>query len=277
MTPVLGNPKECQVFKKVLRPQPIYVQVAKQIEDSIIGGDLTPGERLSGERELAEKFDISRRTLREALRVIEQKGLIEIKKGGAFVREPCLDQFSESLGLLIRHNRIPWKYLLDFRLEMDSILTRKATLKATAEDIANLQDLIRRGRNILQQRETDWKALVNIDLKIHLSLARIAGNPIFEWVFRIVIDNTLRYYEQTVSDPVNFAMDSFNDMIALVEAVKMKDVEAAVKIIRDHATILGNKYFDKHRSPDFPMFTATKSTGSIEENWGHTKITRKIQ
>jgi GntR family transcriptional repressor for pyruvate dehydrogenase complex len=69
------------MYKKVIRPKPVYQQVADQIEYSIIHGLLRPGDKLPGERELAEEFDVSRRALREAIKIVEQKGLIETKKG----------------------------------------------------------------------------------------------------------------------------------------------------------------------------------------------------
>jgi DNA-binding FadR family transcriptional regulator len=68
------------LFQKVKQKR-VYHEVADQIEEAIVSGLLKPGEKLPVERELVGQFDISRRTLREALRILEQKGLIEVKIG----------------------------------------------------------------------------------------------------------------------------------------------------------------------------------------------------
>ena len=64
------------LFQKVKQKR-VYHEVADQIEEAIVSGLLKPGEKLPAERELVGQFDISRRTLREALRILEQKGLID--------------------------------------------------------------------------------------------------------------------------------------------------------------------------------------------------------
>ena len=64
------------VFQKV-RPNRAYHTVARQIEETIVSGRLKPGDRLPAERELIHELDVSRRTLREALRLLEQKGLVK--------------------------------------------------------------------------------------------------------------------------------------------------------------------------------------------------------
>ena len=68
------------LFQKVKQKR-VYHEVADQIEEAIVSGLLKPGEKLPAERALVGQFDISRRTLREALRILEQKGLIEVKIG----------------------------------------------------------------------------------------------------------------------------------------------------------------------------------------------------
>ena len=265
------------MFKKIVRARPAYQQIADQIEELIVGGSLAPGDRLSGERELAEKFDVSRRALREALRIVEQKGLIEIRKGGSFVREASLDPLSEGLGLLIRFNRIPWKDLVEFRLEVDTLLTRKAARKATARDVVLLENLITEGMAVLDRDPLDWKALMEVDLKVHLALARIAGNPIFEWMLRVVIDNILMFYEQTAINPVDFALDSYRDMIALVQAIRQGDVDGAVAVIRDHVTILSRKYFPEDRELCVLLESGGHGPGTTHGEWTDHAMTRRIE
>ncbi|MCK7504178.1 MAG: GntR family transcriptional regulator [Desulfobacterales bacterium] len=91
------------------KPTKVFQEVVAQIEEAILAGRIETGQTLPSERELKEMFQISRGTLREALRVLEQKGLIEIRLGvggGSVVRAVDAGRVSESLGLLIRSQKV---------------------------------------------------------------------------------------------------------------------------------------------------------------------------
>jgi DNA-binding FadR family transcriptional regulator len=260
------------MFEKISRPSRIYQGVANQIEQAVLEGRLKPGEKLPSERVLAESFDVSRRTLREAFRVLEQRGLIEISKSGAVARMAVTDKLSEDLTLLLRYNKVPWKHLIEFRLEVESIVTKIAVKRATKKDIAYLESLIDEGKKLIKASELDWKRLVEIDLQIHLALARFAKNPLFEWILRILIDNLYRYYESFVKNPDNFARDSFKDMLKLVAAVKKRDEKSAISITRDHLRITSQKYFDSKHSPDVLLADSDSGLGEVRKAFMSLKI-----
>jgi DNA-binding FadR family transcriptional regulator len=96
------------MFKKT-NQQRLFEDLVNQIEEAILDGRLKAGDKLPSQRDLVSMFQTSRGPLREALRVLEQKGLLEIKRGvrgGAVVKHPGTTPVSESLGLLIRHRKI---------------------------------------------------------------------------------------------------------------------------------------------------------------------------
>ena len=98
-----------RVLFREARQNRIFQDVVEQIEEAILSGRLKAGDRLPPERELKETLKTSRSTLREALRVLEQKGLIEIrlgKGGGAHVKAISSDSISQSLGLLLRSQHV---------------------------------------------------------------------------------------------------------------------------------------------------------------------------
>src|SRR5512136_795361 len=100
------------------RPTKIFQDVVAQIEEAILTGRIKTGQTLPSERDLKETFQISRGTLREALRVLEQKGLIEIRLGvggGSVVRDVDAGRVTESLGLLIRSQKVSLHHLAEFR------------------------------------------------------------------------------------------------------------------------------------------------------------------
>ena len=127
------------MFKKIDRPKHIYKEVAFQIEEVILSGKINIGDRLPSEREMAETFDVSRRTLRESLRVVEQKGLIEIRPTGAFIAMATNEKFSQSLALAIRTQKLSWDDIAQFRGEVEENIILRALQNATNEDIQKLE------------------------------------------------------------------------------------------------------------------------------------------
>ncbi len=116
------------MFTKV-RQVRAFESVIQQMEAAILRGSLSVGDRLPSERELQGLMDVSRNTLRESLRVLEQKGLVEIRKGhrgGIFVKEINADSMTESLGLFVQSQRITMEEISEFRQDLEGLLTRRA-------------------------------------------------------------------------------------------------------------------------------------------------------
>lgn len=229
------------MFKKAIRPTRIYQEVADKIEDAILSEKLQVGDRLPSERELAEVFDISRRTLRESLRVIEQKGLIEIRTTGAIVKMTTKEKLSQSLALAIRSQKIAWRDIVQFRSEMEGNIAFKAAHQATKKDIEDLEDIIKSVKAQLKPGILDWDEYINLDKRMHIILARIAGNPIYELIMRSFLDNLKVYFEPYRTREMQFAVENFENMNAIVEAVKQKDQQAARRLIAEHLE-LGTYY-----------------------------------
>jgi DNA-binding FadR family transcriptional regulator len=122
-----------------------FEDVISQIQESIFQGRLKEGDKLPGERKLREIFKISRGTLREALRALEQKGLITIKtgvRGGAFICPVDNKLMSESLDLLLRDQKITLKELAEFREAVEGLIAAKAAQKAKKVDLRQLNNIL---------------------------------------------------------------------------------------------------------------------------------------
>ena len=224
------------MFQKVKQKR-VYHEVADQIEEAVISGLLKPGEKLPAERKLVERFDISRRTLREALRIVEQKGLIEIKvgsRGGAFVKDLTTAPISESLGLLIRSKKISLRELAEFRLDIESLVAGRAARRATSEDVDSLKDLLVKGESLLASNRFNWRAFMEVDQRLHLTLARIARNSIHEFILKTIHENINRYYESYLPKDKKIWKQSYLEMRPLVKAVEDGDVKKAFSLAQEH-------------------------------------------
>lgn len=229
--------------------------MAGQIEETILSGRFPPGEKLPPEREMIHQFEVSRRTLREALRVLEQKGLLEIKtgaKGGAFVKKITSRQMREGLAILIRSGGVSLKELSEFRHDIEGIVAHRAAQRATKEDLDELNGLISQGKAVLQQRVFDWKGFLDIDRKVHLALARIARNIMHESIMKTIHDNIQRYYENYLPKTKGVSQQNYQELADIVKAVETGDPQSAQRLAEDHVA-RGNHYMEmamkKDKSP----------------------------
>ncbi|WP_460030653.1 FadR/GntR family transcriptional regulator [Megalodesulfovibrio paquesii] len=159
--------------------------VALQIEAAIIEGRILPGQGLPSERELQLQFKASRGVIREALRALTQKGLLEIRKGargGAYVKQVEVAQVSESLALFLKQHPFDPSCLIEFRESIDRSITTLALARATTQERDTLVTLAGRLAAELRAPVPDLDAVGEIDRQLNLLLAHMARNPIFEWI-----------------------------------------------------------------------------------------------
>lgn len=159
--------------------------VALQLEAAIIGGQVQPGESLPSERELMQLFQTGRGVIREALKVLRQKGMIEVRKGargGAYVKQIDVANVSESLALFLRQNRIDPCHVITFRESMDQTIAALAIVNASPEDKEALLGGARTLSRIAHEPEPDQHLLGEMDRELNVRFARMSGNPVFEWV-----------------------------------------------------------------------------------------------
>ncbi len=215
----------------------IFQDVVEQIQEAIIDGHLKVGDRLPAERELKAMLQTSRSTLREALRVLEQKGLIEIKLGmggGAVVREVTPDLVSESLDLLIRSNQVSLEHIAEFRERVEGDVVNLATLRLTDADIQALEKLLCEARQCLNRGVDGVPDFLSTDQRIHQYFAKITGNPIYISLFKTMHSNIRRYFDELLFKEESEMKENLQDLENVVAAMKKGDADTASKIARIH-------------------------------------------
>ena len=224
------------MFKQVKQSK-AYQDVVDQIQEAIMAGTLKAGCLLPAERELKEQFSISRGTLREALRVLEQKGLIEIRtgvSGGSMVREVNSDNLSENLGLLIRSCAVSLKDLAEFREEMEGGVAALAALRAGENDVALLKALLVEAEDNLTQGRSGWDAFIRTDEQLHLALARMSGNLLFQTVLQSLYVNIHTYYVKFLPRNKALLKENLADLYDIVEAITARDADRARSVAQSH-------------------------------------------
>lgn len=164
-------------------------EIAQQIEVAIVSGHLRPGHGLPSERELQSRFEASRGAIREAMRTLRQKGLIETRKGaqgGHYIKEVEIGQASEHLALMVRQKRLPLSKLLQFRYGIDQAILCLAVKEATKAECRRICALADELLDLCQADAPDMAAISTVDRDINLCLVEMTHNPFYEWVMRTI-------------------------------------------------------------------------------------------
>ncbi len=219
------------------KPTKVFQEVVAQIEEAILAGRIETGETLPSERELKEMFQISRGTLREALRVLEQKGLIEIRLGvggGSVVRSVDAGSVSESLGLLIRSQKVSLNHLAEFREAVEGSIAAQAAERRSAADVRKLKDLLRIARSCVRAGHRRRDEFLDVDKKIHMTIADTTQNPIYQSVLTSIHDNIHRYYDRFLSMDDREIQENCRDLCELVAAIETGAADDARRLARGH-------------------------------------------
>jgi len=225
------------MFTKV-RQVRAFENVIQQVEKAILQGGLSAGDRLPSERALQGMLDVSRNTLRESLRVLEQKGLVEIRKGnrgGIFVKQINADCMAESLGLFVQSQRITLEQISEFRQDLEGLVTRRAAQQAGSNRMSGVDRLLEKAEILAREGPTQWDAFMQADRDIHLALAQLAGNPLHLFFLETVHTNFHRYHinaylprnEETIQTTIR-------ELKAIVHAVSRGEAERAESLAREH-------------------------------------------
>lgn len=164
-------------------------EVALQIEAAIMNGRLSPGERLPSEREMQSQFGTGRGVVREAIKILKQKGLLEVKKGakgGAYIRQLDVNNVSESLALFLKQHPVEPEKLIEFRETLDRTITQLAIAHADQTEKESLLKEALRLETMLRENEPDFIASSELDRQLNIMLAQMARNPLFEWVMHAI-------------------------------------------------------------------------------------------
>ena len=221
---------------KPARKERILQDVILQIEEAIIKGDLEIGAKLPSERDLQAKFQTSRATIREALRVLEQKGLLTIRKGssgGSFVDQQSGAKIGESLELLIRLGEVTLTQLFDFRSNIEAMAFEAAVHKATEFNIKKIKKKFFRLEKAYEKRKNNLDEFFNIELKMHEDVLELSQNPLYQWVLGTIIATTWKIMH-LLPHTEDAMEESLLDWRDIIEAMENKNSQKASTVIRSH-------------------------------------------
>jgi len=163
--------------------------IALQIEAAILEQKILPGERLPSERELQTLFLCGRGVIREAIRALKQKGLVEVRKGakgGAYVKNIEVANVGESLALFLKQQHVGPEDIAEFRESIDRVITVLAITRGTVVEKEKLVADTEKLLGLLKEENPDQDSLARHDRVLNIQLAKMSKNPIFEWVMEAI-------------------------------------------------------------------------------------------
>jgi GntR family transcriptional regulator, transcriptional repressor for pyruvate dehydrogenase complex len=164
------------VMYKIVRSSRLYEQIVQQVEESIHKGAMKPGDQLPPERELAQQFGVSRTAVREAVKALREKGLVEAYPGrGTFITDGTSYSMRQSLDRMLRVGQAEGSgFLAEVRDILEPEIAAMAATRADAADLASMREQI----GVMDESRKDPDAFIEADLDFHLALAEAAANPL---------------------------------------------------------------------------------------------------
>jgi len=214
---------------EAVRRNKVYEEVAKQIERLILK-KLKPGDKLPSERELAEMLQVSRSSIRDAIRGLELLGLVEPRQGsGTIVRELSSESVVNPFSAALKQRQEMVSELLDFRKMLEPPLAARAATHASPEEIAEMEEILQRQEKTQNQGD----AAIAEDAEFHYSVALASGNSVVLKVIDTIMD-LLRDTRERSLQVEGRSQKSLAGHRRILAAIKRHDAEAAKAAMRRH-------------------------------------------
>ena len=210
--------------------------VVERLETQILDGALHDGDKLPSEEQLATSLGVGRRSVREALKVLETKGLVEVQSGvGTLIKRTDLDQFLDVL------NRNMSSYLSINKADFDHVMELRQLLEgaalqrlAAAPDPERLRGL---GEEITRQRLAceagDYYAYQRAHFAFHQKIVDVMDNPVISMIYKQVLALVRAPMEQSGSNP-QVSIRALGDHGRMLAALEQGATAQALEVLEQH-------------------------------------------
>lgn len=234
------------MFEAANKSEKVSDNIIAQIRDAILSGELKPGDRLASEKELIEQFNVSKATMREALRVLEVIGLIEMRKGisgGAFVAEVGMRTTIQAIINFLHFQTVSIREITMLRYLIEPTVAEIAAIRRSDKDIQKLE-------NIMGSTVTSGDNELSKEISFHRYLARITENAILTLTIYL-IDNLLKSMKTKIGMPSKFYEHVRQAHALILECIRQKDPMASKVAMTNDLIAVGMFMCDVSGTPPF--------------------------
>lgn len=215
----------------------LYEQIAKQIQEMIVQGGVIPGEKLPPERELAKDLGVSRTVVREAIKALQERGLVRVLTGsGTYVTKVPPDVVAQSMALYVAAHKHAFHDLMQIRQLLEVEIAGLAAERATEEDIQRLESALTEMHEALPQagdKEGSLEQFTQADILFHQSLARASKNSLYP-ILLIPILDLLFEFIQRASRRSEGPVSAIAFHQAILDCVRNGDPIGCREAMREH-------------------------------------------
>src|SRR5229473_726154 len=229
-SPKLARAGDIPVYK-VVRTSRLYEQIVQQIEASVLNGTLKPGDQLPAERELAQSLGVSRTAVREAVKALREKGLVEAYSGrGTFVTDGTSQAARQSFDLMVKIGQQEGApHLAELRLILEPGIAALAAVRVKEEDLAAMREAVA----VMDRAQDDPEAYIEADLDFHLALAETVANPLILSLIDSIV-GLLREQRIKIFNVEGGPQRGQVHHKRILEAMERRDAEMARTAMRAH-------------------------------------------
>lgn len=209
----------------------LFEKIASQLVHEITEGKLTVGEKLPSERIMADQYNVSRNVIREAIRVLDEKGFVQVMAGrGGFVCKPDGQKLTENLSTVVENSSTSLAEIVDAREVFETAVATCAVSRATPAEITHLESLY-----VKMGKASDYAAdFATLDQEFHMTLARCAGNSILSMladsIYQLARDGL---FPMTPHEPTRI-VSAQKEHYEIIQALKAMDSDRICSAIHAH-------------------------------------------
>lgn len=217
--------------------------VAAKLRDEILRGDYSPGDSLSSEAALVERFDVSRPTLREALRLLESQQLITVRRGshlGPVANLPDAELTARSFALLLQLRKGTVADIYQFRMIFEPAAARMVAERATNAELESLREVL----DAEYRSRDDFSVFTVLAWRFHSELVRLSGNPAMALVAETLEHISHRHAAEYMASVENSQEQSelaYRAHTRLVDLLTKRKGAEAERFWMRHMTAAGEK------------------------------------
>ncbi len=206
----------------------LYNTIAVEIEHKIKSGILSENEKLPSERVLAENYGVSRTVIREALKVLNEKGFVKIMTGrGNYVSIPQEEDLIDKFETAIDNSKINQSDIIEAREIIETAISKRVIRSVTKEDIISLKEIYKEMEDCFYDSESYAK----LDARFHLQLAGCTKNNLLKLITATLNNVTDR---RLISNNIQVRQNAHKEHLAIIRAIEERNSDKLLEAITQH-------------------------------------------
>jgi GntR family transcriptional repressor for pyruvate dehydrogenase complex len=236
---------EGEHYMQAIQRIPVVQQVVDNMTEHITSGTLLVGDKLPSEASWCESLGVGRGTVREAIRILEARGLVEMRAGrGAFVARITKEDPNELLNWF-KENEIEVKDVLEVRTAIEPVAVRLAIKRSTPEDVEKLKDILEQTKEAVTRN--DVSAIAHLDEEFHNFIVLCSRNKLLLSINNQIVECLKSFRGKTFFIPEN-VQNLLGPHSKIVAAFEAHDGEAGARCMLEHLDWV-KKDFQKSLEP----------------------------